>query len=143
MTTITQLQTAASFILDGVEYNCQVTNMEYRPTSRATGETIEVACADGQVNVPGDHQDGSASFEVFGDTTDQGITWAMASAQANDSTMTYTFIFFSDQDNTVAMKYTGDCKVQNFSIGWEGKSYHQHSVELVVLSSDGPTRPGV
>jgi len=141
MPTVTQAQTAASFVIDGTEYNCQIINFSYSPTSTGTGETVEVACPDGGVVVPGELEYGSASGEVFADTTDTGITWALASAQANDEIVAYEFTFFSDQGATVAMKYTGDCKVQNFTIDWEGKSYARHPIDLVILSDNGPERP--
>ena len=131
-TTIEQIE--LSLVLDGTEYQCQIIDATLTLVGRSAGDTVEVACPDGAVNEPGEHTDGSLTGTVFTDTTATGISWALMQAQQAGATMSYVLTWFADQDNTIAFTYTGDCKVDEFSIDWAKPGYSKHPISLVLVT---------
>lgn len=125
-----------SLLLDGVEFNCQVIDLSATLPGETTGESVQVACPDGVVVEPGDTEDGSLSGTVYSDTTDTGITWALMQAKSTGATMTYVLTWFSDQDNTVAFTWSGNCQVATFNIDWAKPRYSRHPIDLTLQSVD-------
>lgn len=135
MPTVTIEQVSLSLLLDGVEYNCQVIDASLTHVGKSTGETVQVACPDGAVVEPGEHVDGSLTGTVYTDTTaGSGISEALMLAHAAGATMTYSVTMFSDQANTVAYIYSGDCQVSSFQIDWAKPGYSRHPLDLALVT---------
>ena len=136
MPTNTTEQVELSLVLDSQEYQCQVINLSLTLAGTSTGDTVEVACPDGVVVEPGDHEDGSLSGEVFADTTDQGITWVLMQAMSAAATMDYTLTWFSNETADVAFTVTGQAQVGTFQMDWSKPGYGRHPIDLTLLSTD-------
>lgn len=135
MPTNTTEQIELSLVLDGAEYQCQVIDLSLTLAGTGTGETIEVACPDGVVVEPGEHEDGSLSGTVFADTTDSGITWVLMQAKSSGATMAYTITWFANETNDKAFTVSGDAQVGAFSMDWSKPGYGRHPIELTLLTT--------
>ena len=140
MPTNTTEEVSLSLTLDGTEVNCQIIDLSLTLPGEATGDTIEVACADGSVVEPGEHQDGSLTGTVFTDSTDAGVSWLLMQAKSTGATIAYVLTWFSNEPNTVAFTVTGDAQVDTFTIDWAKPGYSRHPISLT-LNSAAIARP--
>lgn len=135
MPTNTTEQIALSLTLDGTEVNCQIIDLSLTLPGDTTGETVEVACPDGSIVEPGQHEDGTLTGTVFTDTTDAGVSWLLMQAKSSGATIDYTLTWFSDADATVAFTVTGQAQVSSFQLDWAKPGYSRHPIDLALTSA--------
>lgn len=133
-TNVTQM-TSLSLTLDGTEVNCQLKSVSFSVPSVGSPSIMLTACPDGQVVEPGSFSPGTLSGEVVGDTTDSGITWLLNTALQAQAEVAYVLTFFDDQDNTVAVTFTGTATVNTFEWPFSRPGIFSHSIDLSVLTA--------
>jgi len=121
--------------LDGTSVECQVIDLSLTLAGESTGDTVQVACPDGAVVEPGEHEDGSLTGTVFSDSLDTGVTWLLMQAKSAGATIAYVLTWFSNEANTVAFTVSGDAQVATFSIDWTKPGHSRHPIDLTLLST--------
>jgi hypothetical protein len=127
---------ALSLTLDGTEHNCQVIDVTLDLPGVAPGEAVETACPDGKVSEPGSPSNGSLSGTVYADPSDTGLTWILGQAYKAGSEIAYTITYWADQDNTVAIIFSGQCKVASFSLPFSKPNLAKHPLDLTLITAD-------
>jgi len=135
MATVTQPNVSLSLTLDGVEVQCQVITAEISLPGLSSGDSVEVACPEGMVKEPGTPEDGALTGEVYADSQDSGITWALGQAYMTDATVQYVATWWEDLGETIAMRFSGDARVSSFVLPWEKPAYGKHSIDLALITA--------
>ena len=120
---------------DGTEYQCQVIDASFKPPGVGTSTVTETACPDGRVAEPGAISPGTFTGNVFADSLDGGITWALAQAFETDATITYIVTFWPELGPTKAMQYTGEAKVNSFQLNHSKPGLGKHPLDLSITSA--------
>ena len=131
----TQPNNQLSLTLDGTEVNCQVIDLSFTMPGTGTGETVEVACPDEYAYEPGTRSDGSISGTVYTDLADTGLTWLLAQAKDTDATIAYVLTFHPDAGATGGIVFTGDAKVNTWSLDFSKPSLSKHSLDLTAMTA--------
>lgn len=120
--------------LDGSDFSCQVIDLSFEYPVWETGENVEVACGPGEsVNESGSRASGRISGEVFADTLDTGVTIALMDAIDADAEVPFVLDYYSDQANTVSVRFSGNVKVSGFELPFSKPGNARHSLDLEVL----------
>jgi hypothetical protein len=100
-----------------------------------TGTTVETACPDGRVVEPGAAEPGALTGNVYADSTDTGITWALAHLKQSGATFAYTATWWADQGATKAMEFSGEATVASFQLDFTKPGYGKHPVDLSLITA--------
>lgn len=133
-----QQNNAISLTIDAVEYKCQVVDLAFTLPGYAAATLVETACADGQVSEPGARQTGSLTGNVYTDTRDTGITYALAQAVETGELLPYVLTLYGDDAATRAtqgMIFTGWCEVNQLTIDWSKPGMGKHAIDLAIASA--------
>lgn len=119
-----------------LSFECQVIDCELTLPGVATGTATEVACPGGIVLEPGAAEAGSLTGNVFADTRDTGITWALAQLKKTGVEFPYSITYYADQANTIAVKFSGTAKVNSFRLPFSKPGYAKHPLDLSLATAD-------
>lgn len=128
--TIDQVHLAWS--LGGTAYDCQTISAELALPGPGIGPTVKIACPDEEVHEPGADEDGSLTGSVYTDTSNGGVSWALATARDTGQLLPVVVTWFADQGPDVALQYTCQARVRRFSLVWNKPGLSKHQVELVL-----------
>jgi hypothetical protein len=85
---------------------------------------------------------GSLKSDVFGDSLDAGISWALRTIQHTKAKVPYTITHFPELGATGAIEETGEARVNSFTYGAFARTgTWKHSIDVALLTTSGPTRP--
>lgn len=126
-----------------LSFECQVVDVELTLPGVGTGSATETACPGGMVLEPGAPEAGSLTGNVFADTRDTGITWALAQLKKTGAEFPYSITYYADQDATVAVRFSGNAKVNSFKLPFSKPGYAKHPLDLALSTADmaRPTAP--
>ena len=121
--------------LDGATYECQVIDASFRPPGVGASTVTETACPDGRVAEPGAVASGSLTGNAFADSQDTGLTWILAQAYENDATLAYTLTFWPELGATKAMEWTGEARVNSYTLDFSKPGVGRHPIDLEIVSA--------
>ena len=130
------LEFEITFNSQPLTFECQVIDCELSLPGVQPGNATEVACPGGIVLEPGATEAGSLTGNVFADTRDTGITWALAQLKKTGEEFPYSIIYYADQAATVAVKFSGTAKVNSFRLPFTKPGYAKHPLDLSLATAD-------
>lgn len=125
-----------TFNAQPLAFECQVIDAELTLPGVGAGSGTEVACPGGIVLEPGATEPGSLTGNVFADSRDTGITWALAQLKKTGVEFPYSIVYYADQDNTIAVKFSGTAKVNSFRLPFSKPGMAKHPLDLALASAD-------
>lgn len=135
MTVNSQKNVSLVVSLDGVDYACQVIDASFSPPGIGSSTITETACPDGAVAEPGAIAAGTLTGTVFADTSDAGITWALAQAYEANAEIAYIYTLYPELGPTHAMQYTGTARVASFSVDFLKPGLGKHPIDLEIATA--------
>lgn len=127
--------------VDGTDHSCQFITANLTLPGYSEGDTVEVACPEGQVVELGEAVPGEFTGKVYTDTADAGITWVLAQAAVAGTPVAYEIVWFADQDNTIAFQLDGTAQVGQMTLPWEKPGLSKHDITLTLSTNNGLKRP--
>jgi hypothetical protein len=135
MAVTTQPNVSLVVSLDGTDYACQVIDASFKPPGVGAATITETACPDGIVAEPGAKAEGSLTGNVFADSSDAGITWALAQAYETDATLAYIVTFWPELGPTNGMQWTGEARVNSFQQDFAKPGIGKHPLDLAITTA--------
>lgn len=119
-----------------ITFECQVITADLSlPGPAQSGSATETACPDGKVSEPGQAQNGSITGEIFVDSTDAGITWALATLFQADTEFPYSITYWANEPSTVAITFSGNAKVNSFTLPFSKPGYAKQPLDLALVTA--------
>lgn len=115
-----------------VEFGCQIIGAEFTQPAAGEGEVVPTACGDTVVE-PGDVQPGSLTGEVYKDTSESGITRALAAAVQAGTVFDYTYT--ENEGTATELQFTGKATVRPFGVSFTPNKYGRHPLELSIATA--------
>lgn len=118
-----------------LEFACQVIDATLTLPGPGSGTRIETACPEGAVVEAGTATNGSITGNVFVDTRDTGITWALATLYPTGAEFPYSLSFYVDLGNTIAIKFTGNAIVNTFNLPFSKPGKAKQPIDLGLITA--------
>ena len=131
----TQPNVSLVLMLDTTSVECQIIDASFKPPGVGASTVTETACPDGRVAEPGAVASGSLTGNAFADSLDAGITWLLAQAYENDATIAYELTFWPELGATQAMQYTGEARVNSYTLDFSKPGIGRHPIDLEVVTA--------
>ena len=129
------LEVEITYNAQPLTFECQVIDAELKLPGSQPGESVEVACPDGRVSEQGTTTNGALTGTIYVDPTDTGITWALATLYQGGTEFAYSITYYSDLANTSSIKFSGNAKVNTFTLPFSKPGNAQQPLDLALITA--------